>query len=152
MHIFTLFPPCLHTIHFVYSGNPLVQAHLSLEHQLVSEKSQLAYESLQQLMSLWVLISLQGQTYSHVIRSCNLIDIMWLHFGVAPQAKLNHQSQVCGYHQQQGWQLQPSALVMFKGMGTPKGTWVRVQRVRVGVAILKPPPNPDPHHRLGLPT
>ena len=29
-------------------------------------------------------------------------------------------------------------VVMFKGMGTPKGTWVRVQRVRVEVAILKP--------------
>jgi len=32
-----------------------------------------------------------------------------------------------------------------------KGTWVRVQWVRVEVATLNPWPNPDPHHRLGLP-
>jgi len=33
-----------------------------------------------------------------------------------------------------------------------KGMWVRVQWVRVEVATLNPWPNPDPHHRLGLPT
>ena len=38
----------------------------------LSEKSQLVYESLWQLINLWVLIGLQGQTYLHVIRSCNL--------------------------------------------------------------------------------
>ena len=41
---------------------------------------------------------------------------------------------------------------MNKGMGTLKGTWVRVQQVSVEVATLNPQPNPDPHHKLGLPT
>jgi len=35
---------------------------------------------------------------------------------------------------------------MCKGLGTPKGMWVRVQWVRVEVETLKPQPNPDPHH------
>ena len=42
-------------------------------------------------------------------------------------------------------------LVMYKGIGTLKGTWVRVQWVRVEVGMLYPRPNPDPHHGLGLP-